>query len=166
MAELDDIETAIIALAKDVSTRAEQGHSRDKVWTENLLRALASLGHSKKLHVSGDYCSEYGQGEWLYDQVWLDRDHETNAIIDVPLILESEWASRPKKINDDFQKLLLGRAQHRIMIFQNNDVPHVFETLKNQIRFCKRTQPGDRYLLLGWQYAKDHKEWKIELYVA
>ena len=72
----------------------------------------------------------------------------------------------PVKIDEDFQKLLLSRAQHRVMIFQHNDVQRVFETIKDQVRKCRRTEPGDRYLLLGWQYAKDHNEWKVEHYIA
>lgn len=166
MAELDDIERAIIATAKEIAerNRTEQW-PLDRNWSEYLLAGLGSLGHNKEFHVRGRYCEQYGQGEWLYDQVWLNRDHETNAILGVPLILESEWSSQ-KKIDEDFQKLLLGRAHHRIMIFQHHDVPRVFEKLKSQVRRCKRTELGDRYLLLGWQYAKDHNEWKTELFVA
>src|SRR2546430_11816980 len=40
------------------------------------------------------------------------------SLIGLPLVLESEWGTHDEAIDYDFQKLLVARAEHRVMICQ------------------------------------------------
>lgn len=87
--------------------------------------------------------------------MWLSCK-EGGLIADVSLVLESEWATDQKSIDEDFQKLLLARAEHRVMIFQQKtlpDVEDVYDHLSRQISAFSRSQPGDRYLLAGLNWT-------------
>jgi hypothetical protein len=57
--------------------------------------------------------------------------------------------ARDSGIEHDFQKLLLGRAKHRVLIFYSGNVEDRFNQLAEHVRRFARTQAGDRYLLLG-----------------
>jgi hypothetical protein len=48
-------------------------------------------------------------------------------VIDVPMILESEWNLKVDEVEADFSKLLLGRADRRVMVFQQRDATRVKE---------------------------------------
>jgi hypothetical protein len=146
--EKDEIEIAIVEVAKAVAERAtKEKWPGDKDWTRELFKELGRLGESKGFSVC---CSGHGEPEWLYDLVWLKR--EEGVIIDVPLILESEWSGRSKIIRD-FEKLLLGRARHRVMVFQHatsKGLQRILASLKMEVRKFNRTQSGDRYLFVTW----------------
>ena len=168
MPEIDSVELAVIEAAKSVAKRAKKERwSGDEPWTRGLKLELAKRGKSYGFYVCGSKCEDYGRGEWLYDLVWLKVGNGTKVITDVSLIFESEWSTNQTYIDNDFQKLLLGRAQHRMMVFeQKHDVGPVFERLKDQVRNFARSQSGDRYLLLGWQYQNGTAEWRFELFVV
>jgi hypothetical protein len=51
------------------------------------------------------------------------------------------------------------------MIFQTwNDVAPHFERLIKQVRECRYTQPGDRYLFLCWN--RNQKRFEVRVFVA
>lgn len=160
----DELEQAVINCAIGVAQRAVADNSSDKTWTENLISTLAKLGQGRNYYVCGHRCHEYGgQGEWLYDLVWLEN-HD-GFIVDVPLILESEWRVDSKGILEDFEKLLVGRAQHRVMIFQQkSDVKRISDRCIEQVRRFGQTRAGDRYLFLGFEYTQ--KVFQPEVFVA
>ena len=56
-------------------------------------------------------------GGWLYDLTWVTV--KGNDFVDFPLVLESEWGLDNMYLDEDFRKLSVARAEHRIMIFQN-----------------------------------------------
>ena len=76
----------------------------------------------------------------------------------IPLVAESEWEG-PDDIDDDFQKLLLARADLRVMVFDGGYFPNEdkFETFKLQIgKFGEiGITNADRYLLAAWSQSKD-----------
>ena len=93
-------------------------------------------------------------GEWLYDLTFLEYDDE--CLKRVPLVAESEWNDRKDKIFEDFEKLLVARADVRVMIFNGNRFRSEGETsiksgrlekFKKYITECEHTQAGDTYLL-------------------
>jgi len=166
MAELDDLEQLIVARINAIPDRAvQEAWTSDRAWTGAVLLDLARLGHERDFYVCGNGCSDYGQGEWLYDLVWLQNEGE--HISDVPLVLESEWSPNFRSISDDFMKLLLSRAEHRVMVFQQQtaaEVKNVVERLISQIQNFRPTQKGDRYLFLGFDWA-GAKRFNPELFV-
>src|SRR4051812_20281726 len=116
MSQLDDVEDAVLNRAKSVAEQgAREGWNSERVWTRNLILALGHLGHKRGYHICGGGCAQYGEGGWLYDLVWLQNWNK--FVIDVPLILECEWLTRYIDISQDFEKLLVGRARHRVMVF-------------------------------------------------
>jgi hypothetical protein len=163
MSQPDDVELEIIQTTMRVGDQGQQERwPQERLWTQNLISALGQLGYSKQYHVCGRGCRDYGQGEWLYDLVWLKN--VDNFIVDVPLILESEWSHRYTDISEDFGKLLVGRAQHRVMIFQQNNVDAIFRRLTEEVRNFSLTQVGDRYLFLGLNWPGG--TFKYEVFVA
>ena len=59
----------------------------------------------------------------MYDLSWCENHADgqfKGQLKSVPLILESEWNSSWDYIKYDFEKLLMGRAKYKIMIFQGS----------------------------------------------
>jgi hypothetical protein len=160
----DDVETQIIQIATAVSERAIAKKLGDKLWTGDLILRLGELGKRLGYYVCAPQCRELenGQGGWLYDLVWLKNNE--GCLIGLPLVLETEWSSRKGYIDDDFQKLLVARAEHRVMICQGSDPDRHFKRFIMQVRNCGLTQVGDRYLFLCFDW-KDHK-FKPRVFVA
>ena len=157
-AALDDVEGHILEILDSLPLDAVQGAWKsDRTWTSELKRRVGLLGTERGYYIcSSGYAPPGGQGEWMYDHVWLQIQGQ--SIVDVPLVLESEWLMDLKNIDDDFGKLLLARAAHRAMIFQQKtlaEVEKVFEFLERQISSFSRSQPGDRYLLAGLNWTTD-----------
>jgi hypothetical protein len=153
MEQYDDVERAVKDAADTIAAIDTKKH-----WTKRLLTAISEVGHKRGHHVC--------QGGWLYDLVWLKLAQDgTGYIAGVPLILES-WLDH-KNIDEDFMKLLLGRAQHRVMIFQHGRGQQNFERitrhLVEQVRAFAHTQRGDRDLFLGWDEAD--RKFRPELFV-
>ena len=90
--------------------------------------------------------------EWLYDFTCLEYD-SGRWLKGVPLVAECELANQDR-INDDSWKLLLARADVRLMIFNGNyyregreSIPSKgLEDFRRYIRECTHTRTGDTYL--------------------
>jgi hypothetical protein len=149
--EPDDIEQGLIADAHDIALEGKAGWA-DREWTRRLLARFAERGHKLGYSVCGSGNAQFGRGEWLYDLVWLKRGVEPpKHIFNIPLILESEW-NKFDWILEDFEKLLVGRAQHRAMVFQAGSpekVSALIGKLTDLVATSELTQAGDRYLFLG-----------------
>src|SRR3954451_9527429 len=147
----DDTERAVIQTVKQFADQAERDNLPDRLWTRELKKPLGHLGHRMGYHVCATGCDQLGigQGEWLYDMTWIKKDGD--FIVDIPLILESENALAYNKIAEDFRRLLIGRAKHRVMIFQNAHVKWILGRLIQEAENFDLTQTGDRYLFLGFQ---------------
>jgi len=120
--------------------------------TRRIKSKLRDLGKSKGfgVHAGG---IEGTEGEWLFDLLW--SENQGTEFVDLPLALECEWQRSKDAIFHDFQKLVVARARHRVMIFQQETegkVREMFETLRRQVRDFKGTQKGDRYLLAGYSW--------------
>ncbi len=155
---LDEIETRILEILRSLPPDAIQGGWKgDRIWTSELKRRIGALGKERGYHICANgWCAPDGQGEWLYDLTWLSIRGQ--SITDVPLVLESEWGIDLKNIDEDFGKLLLARAQHRVMIFQQKtlaEAEKVFDFLANQISAFSRSERGDRYLLAAFIWTGD-----------
>ncbi len=101
-------------------------------------------------------------GEWLYDLVWYEIANEGSKrnIKNIHLIMESEWLINTMEIMGDFEKLIQGRSEHRVMIFQKaneSEVKIVMDEFRYTICNYKHSQKGDRYIFAGY----DQKNEKI-----
>ena len=62
----------------------------DYNWTNHIKRCLAELGSSNGFEICAATENKEYQNEWLYDLVWYKENSE-GLLIDVPLVVESEW---------------------------------------------------------------------------
>ena len=133
----------------------------EKVWTKQVMTRLCKVGHKEGYRVCvkkfcGKKLEQAYRAEWLYDMTWLKFD--SRELIDVPLVLECEWGHfdkddedhyRPERVQYDFQKLFLARADLRCIIFAAKTLQDAEKYVKELIdiveRFQKR-QTGDNYL--------------------
>lgn len=159
----DAIEQKIVASLRQLDEQWESIGEGKAVWTRAIKEAVGGVGKSLDYEVYAAQCKYEANGEWLFDLSWIHQDGE--IILDMPLALESEWD--PRGILEDFQKLLVSRAIHRVMVFWQPDPDawrRCFDQLITQIRTYRGTQSGDRYLFCCW--IKDPDELRIQLHIA
>lgn len=164
--ELDRTEQQILDTLVTIAADAlrEQWPDRDPRWTKAVKRRVGEVGARQGLWICATGFKEpIGQGEWLYDLVWFENSAEEPIvraglierlppIMRVRLVLEVEWESEIRALFEDFMKLLVARADHRVMIF-HQDTPEkrerMFGELERHICAFQQSSPGDRYLLVG-----------------
>src|SRR3954452_24202046 len=68
----------------------------DLKWTQGLKKALCTLGSDYGYKVCTSTEKKDFENEWLYDLVWYKEDGG-HFLIDVPLVVESEWKKNLEK---------------------------------------------------------------------
>ena len=134
-------------------------------WTERVMTELCAWGLRNQYWVGAagrqkredmrklqlKYGGTIGD-EWLYDLTCIKYNH--GWLKRVPLVVECEWGTTDQ-INDDFEKLLLARADVRLMIFNGNyyrdegqkSIPsNGLDVFRRYIRNYEHTRTGDTYL--------------------
>ncbi|HEY1748489.1 MAG TPA: hypothetical protein VGG11_17205 [Xanthobacteraceae bacterium] len=147
----DAIEAAVIKVAQGVAEQARVASNWGSTeWTNQLNRQLGELGVSFGYHPCGHSCVglKNGYGEFLWDMVWA-RYRDGGNLLEFTLALEHEWGGG-EKIDEDFEKLLFARAEHRAMIFQGSDGEAHFARLCKILDNSDYVKPGERFLLLCW----------------
>lgn len=143
----DEVELEIISEFKLFLCNVKEfKYSGDRNWTYYLKKRIADLGFRKGYKIAvGGFDDEFA-GEWLYDLVWYEEDSD-NCLIRIPLIMESEWDKKYSGIKFDFEKLLVGNAERRLMICQSkqNDIPTLLNKFKNAINKFRENN-NDRFL--------------------
>ena len=146
---------------------AQNATAKEK--TKAVKTALCVAGNSKGLFTCAKDVEKdkRNHGEWLYDVCWLQYgDPKFVYLKEAVLIAECQWWGKYSEkrnldeIRDDFQKLLVGRARCRCMIWDDNreqDESTSVDCLIRMIRTCSATAPDDFYLLArytagGFQY--------------
>ena len=146
-------------------------------WTKKIKTRLCADGKSRGFYTCAKEVDNSDHGEWLYDVCWLKYDdaHLQEACLVDPkldflqkavLIVECEWWHNRKcqdnlgDIRDDFQKLLVGRACVRCMIWEDReqDKSKIAKWLAQMVTGYSATDSNDLYLLArytdeGFQYC-------------
>jgi len=125
----DDIESAIRDILSPIPSEACTKEWETPRWTKEIKERLCELGHKLGYKVCASNYNDKDWGEWLFDLVWLLSD-KNGYLTSVPLVMECEWDYRSTNIEDDFQKLILARAHHRIMIFQQKTKDEVLRGIE------------------------------------
>ena len=144
----DEIEMNIIKELDDFFVEVEQEkHKGNKIWTSRIKEKICELGMTLGYKVCGAGFLEKFEREWLYDIVWYVEDIE-KRLIKIPLIVESEWGSNYAEIKYDFEKLLIGNAERRLMICQakSENIDDLFTKFKEAINAFEEND-GDRFLI-------------------
>ncbi|PYJ85425.1 MAG: hypothetical protein DME22_09230 [Verrucomicrobia bacterium] len=147
----DQTESKIIDALKGVCNNAEGLDG--KAWTRRVKESVARLGRDGKHEVCANRCKHAHGREWLYDLCWLD--YQKDSLIGAKLVMEVEWQpGGPGGAEDDFQKLVLARADHRVMIFcpkgKEKTEKAVNRLLSQFVERFRHSSPGDRYLFGCW----------------
>ena len=128
---------------------AEGGWGRKK-WTVETKMLLVDLGNRKGCQTCASKIeSATWPREWLYDVVWLQAKGAF-LVEDIRLVAEIEWGNA-QDVWEDFQKLLVARSDHRVMIF--DDKPGLQGELIRLVRTFRKRGPDDKYYLAS--YADD-----------
>lgn len=148
MRNYNEIELSIISALNEFIKRAEDWE-HDTYWTKSIKEILRDIGKKKNYKVYSSGINNVDYGEYLYDLVWSEY---TESIISIPLVTEIEWRKDfVDDIQPDFEKLLIAKAELRLIIFQaENDVKakSFFEFLNQIVDNFKLKQPGERYLYI------------------
>lgn len=131
------------------SNALEEDWKSDADWTRAIKNRIGALGKDKRYWVYASSADNVDGGEWLYDLTWLN--YSDDDLLCVELALESEWLFN--EIDHDFQKLLVGRAELRVFIFQAKTEEVALEQikyLKRQIVRFTKSEEGDSYLFSSW----------------
>jgi hypothetical protein len=149
-ANMDSIEKELAEALDKV--RIEQSEvERSTPWTTAIYSEFTRIGRAHGFQVYASNGSTDGPG-WLYDVVWVEP---ADYLKRIGLIAECEWNPDPGEIWHDFQKLFVGRADHRVMIFERprrEDVRAMFKEMESEVRKYEQLQTGDRYVLAGFDF--------------
>lgn len=145
-----NIRCTLDGLLPDLQDNRDRG-----AWTKAVKTALCSMAKEKYgWHVTADVQDDDGNlqfdgREWLYDVTCRKYDGDDYQRR-VPMVAECEWGPA-NSIYYDFEKLLLARADVRVMIFTGSGdvISDVFTELAAYICKSEHTLPGDTYLLVA-----------------
>lgn len=128
--------------------------------TKDIIQCLKDLGEEKKFYVCPgslyDNNPNLKEGEWLFDMSWLKySNNRDESVLEtrlkwVELACECEWSDYDRSLAQDFEKLLVVKAKHRLFIFtrpSNNEAEKKFKEIKKRIKCFGGSTPNDRYLL-------------------
>jgi len=157
------ITTKIINTLDEVNIDSKGQNWGDSGWTKEIKSRICKLGKEEYrywVYASGTDGSA-DEGEWLYDVTWLN--YSGSRLLDTELVLESEW--NMNGIDSDFQKLLVAKADRKVMIFQQRNTQQAkekFIDLIEQISRYSKTTIGESYLFSCWLMDKNeflHREY-------
>ena len=162
--KLDRLESRIRAAMLDIDTRWKSVGRSDAAWTRAIKNAVGTVGENLGYSVCAAGSNYRANGEWLYDMTWLGV--RGGVVVDIPLALESEWTP-DEELMYDFQKLVVSRARHRVMVFwqrSNAAARRQLKGFERQVRRYRGTRVGDRYLFAF--YVGDTQPIRFMGYVA
>ena len=152
------IEDEIVSALKAIPKQFPNG-GRNSEWTKAILLAIGTLGQKLGYAVCG--LREHFQSAWLFDLSWYSASSPDGKLLDVPLVLESEWDKSYKFIRFDFEKLLIAKSKFKVMIFQasGQTIIDYFKELEQGIRTYQGGSLGEIYLLACFNEEK----WEFEI---
>ncbi len=162
--KFDSVEEAVRQVLLRLQKEANSIDDTSTEWTRAIKNEIGRLGSSLGYEVYASSCDFAKDGEWLFDLTWADYDND-QYLRSIPLALESELM--PSQVIDDFCKLLVSRAEHRVMVFCAGNktlMKSKIEEMIDEVKNSKMTEPGDRYLLACW--IENKYKFYFELYVA
>lgn len=153
MSKYDDVELAIMQELKIYESEAKiNNYTSNRDWTHYLKVKLATLGKERfdcRVCTSG-FNGEH-DSEWLYDLVWYKEEGsgDDSKLIDVPLVVESEWNPYLNAMKFDFEKLLVVNASHRLFVgyVHSNNLQTRLDYFKGAVEKYLHGSAGDRFMI-------------------
>jgi hypothetical protein len=156
---LDRIEIEISKALDDLLLSVPRGGASNREWTVRAKEALCALGKRNGYSIAADHCAGADTAEWIYDLIWASGQHRPWQFWEMPLAMQCEWSIHSDDIVWPFEKLLVAKAPHKLMVFQQpveSDVRNVMNQLEKMVRVFKTRFEGERYLLAGFA-IDEHK---------
>jgi len=122
--------------------------------TSRVLASLVQFGNQLGYFTVGPDDGAAWPG-WVCDVCWVTLD-PSGGIRGVALAVESEWGSSGD-LHDDFAKLMVVRAELRVMLCQAADaaaVSRIADELHNLRTRFESGAPDDRYLLAAYDQQR------------
>jgi hypothetical protein len=167
--EYNKIENEIVTYLKGLpqKSKSEGWEWESGRWTKAIKLGLLDIAKKEptKYIVCANGIVGTDDKEWLYDMIWLEN-HENGGIKNVPLVMESELHSQDNEVDEDFCKLLVARADHRLWIFQRRTVEEIKASINaciQRVQTLVSSQSGDRYLFAGLSW--NPRDFIFQLYV-
>lgn len=143
---------ASIQLIRNLSVTLGNG-AGDRAWTKALHEEFRLKGKAFGYEVCPDV--EECNAGWLYNLVWFRNDND--RMVEVPLILESEWSRDWRQVRHDFEKLLQAKAVIKVMVFEEDEktlnINDLWRKFCDSIRAFGQKSPDEIYLLAGFCHA-------------
>ena len=160
---MDDIKSLVedlkAALKKVCDKHRAGAGLTDTQWTDRIKKEIGALAEPRGYDAYAVGLPD--GGEFLYDLCWLQYD-KGGYLLRAPLILESEWGD-VDAIHDDFQKLLLGCTDLRVMIFSartEKEMRETIEVLRTSVNTFTGNASEADYLLCCW--CSETREFEYE----
>ena len=146
-AEKEELLHEIVAVIQQIPAKMLPGSSEGE-WTREIIKDFKQLGYQSGYWVCPD--ANQSTGAWLYDLCWYRNKND--ELVEVPMVLESEWSRHWKDIRFDFEKLLQAKASIKVMIFEEGEtsLEKIWEHLLSSIRAFGNPEEGECYLLAGF----------------
>jgi len=147
----------------------KEDHS-SKFWTKKIGKALRSVADTNDFELRCSKTNSNGKGsnwEFLFDFVLLDTGKtkvgngyfkDTHMISKSVSIIESEFSRKTDEILYDFCKLLLGKAELKVMIFcqGSNQSTETISKIKQMIQKFSQSVESENYLIIWYNYDKEN----------
>jgi len=168
----DKIKSALCDI--DWSTKT-QSPFKSGEWTPDIKASIAQVGFDQGYSVWASGIAERDEGaarlvnqEWLFDMSWLAYEGRgpERKFSSLVLALESELSTKaePKKwaeVVDDFEKLIIARAQLKVLVFQRDDLKDTlrrFEVLRTKVKEFAHPDTDTEYLLAAIVWSEKRFE--------
>ena len=159
----DAIEQAILVEFEHLTEIWSRIEISDTQCTRDIKDRVGAIGSSLGYKVYCSSCAFSENGEWLFDLAWTEETD--TALLGLPLALESEWDRNG--LSDDFGKLLVSKADHRVMVLWEStqkECKNRIDELITEIKESRMSMLGDRYLFLDW--IKSEERFDSLLYIV
>jgi len=161
MINVDEVEQKVCNAIRSVGECYRGRGSGNTAWTQLLKEKLGSAARELGYTSCASGCE---RPEWLFDVTWLSKPGK--HVVDVPLVLESEWYRGG--IEFDFDKLMLARAHLRVIVFESrhrDQSVEIIAKLQQRISQFGQSRAGDRYLFATWENVPEPSQFYFSLYV-
>ena len=157
------LEKKLIRTFESLNTEALAADLADGEWTKLLKRKLGSLASEQGYITSTSGVDGRFFGEWLFDLIWYADDSDGH-LVELKLVLESEWRTWDA-IWYDFEKLLVAKCEHKVMVFQASDKHFAtyIDGMTSAIDRFYPSVPNERYLFAGWNKTTSEFEFYLKV---
>ena len=114
--------------------------------------------------IAGGHSPAAVEGQFLFDQYWVtcydNRDPTDGYSSRLNLVMETEWLPDSENINYDFVKLVIAKADTKVMVCAAADISKcntVVDELRKQVDLFERSGEGEEAYIFSIYCFDDHK---------